>query len=232
MLSKPLYRPVETFAVIELFTSQGCMRCPAADLLLSKVVNEAEGVGNSVIGLSFHTTYYNHLGWKDPYSSKTNDERQEQYANQFVYDNLYTPQMVVNGTYEFTGASEVAIKHALNKAFNRPTTAQVAAKVKKHRHHITIDYEIYGVKQDCHVNFALVDSEAENHVPQGENKNRRLIHSNVVGAFKSLKAKKKGRVTMSLPDDFEIDNSFLAIYIQDIHNMEILGASRFSIDTP
>ena len=54
--------------IIELFTSQGCSSCPAADKNLTEIIKKAEAEGKPVYGLSFHVDYWNYIGWKDPYS--------------------------------------------------------------------------------------------------------------------------------------------------------------------
>jgi hypothetical protein len=46
----------EPIAVLELFTSQGCSSCPAADALLAKTISEANS-NNNIFALSFHVDY-------------------------------------------------------------------------------------------------------------------------------------------------------------------------------
>ena len=50
-----------------------------------------------IIGLSEHVTYWNQLGWKDPFSAEQFTSRQNEYSNRFHTEGPYTPQMVVNG---------------------------------------------------------------------------------------------------------------------------------------
>ena len=90
------FQPV---AVLELFTSQGCSSCPAADRLLARTISNAGKDGKNVFALSFHVDYWNRLGWPDPFSTKEYSDRQSQYASQLNLSGVYTPQIVVNGAY-------------------------------------------------------------------------------------------------------------------------------------
>ena len=92
--------------IVELFTSQGCSSCPAADKNLTELLRKAELEGQPVYGLSFHVDYWNYIGWKDPYSSKQFTARQQAYRDHFEAESTYTPQMVVNGTTEFIGSNK------------------------------------------------------------------------------------------------------------------------------
>ena len=65
----PQPAPADRFAVVELFTSQGCSSCPPADRLLSKLAQDARYQGK-VIPLSFHVDYWNYIGWTDPYGNE------------------------------------------------------------------------------------------------------------------------------------------------------------------
>jgi hypothetical protein len=100
-------RPV----VVELFTSQGCSSCPPADALLSELSQRPE-----VIALGFHIDYWDNLGWKDPLSSPAATARQRDYARQFVRMQVYTPQLVVDGTDEAVGSDRTAVLQALQQA--------------------------------------------------------------------------------------------------------------------
>ncbi len=61
--------------VVELFTSQGCYSCPPADKLVGEFSKE-----NKILALSWHVNYWDYLGWKDVFASKSNTERQYRYA--------------------------------------------------------------------------------------------------------------------------------------------------------
>ncbi|MEQ8425874.1 MAG: DUF1223 domain-containing protein, partial [Cyclobacteriaceae bacterium] len=103
------------FAVVELFTSQGCSSCPAADKNLSDIL--ASNRDQNIYGLSFHVDYWNYIGWKDPYSSKLFSARQRSYANALAA-NVYTPQMIVNGEEVFVGSGREKAKESISSALD------------------------------------------------------------------------------------------------------------------
>ncbi|MDQ6758585.1 MAG: DUF1223 domain-containing protein, partial [Acidobacteriota bacterium] len=83
--------------VVELFASEGCSSCPSADSLLARL-EKTQPVENAyVIALEEHVDYWNQLGWKDRFSNPLFRGRQNDYARFFQTDNIYTPQMIVNG---------------------------------------------------------------------------------------------------------------------------------------
>ena len=59
--------------------------------------------GLLVVGISEHVTYWNQLGWSDPYSSPAYTDRQNAYGQRFQLDGVYTPQMVINGAEQIVG---------------------------------------------------------------------------------------------------------------------------------
>jgi hypothetical protein len=98
----------EPRAVIELFTSQGCSSCPPADKLLSQFVSDP-----SLIPISLPIDYWDYLGWKDTLADPRNSARQRAYAHMRGDREVYTPQMVVNGSVHALGSDKDAIEAAI-----------------------------------------------------------------------------------------------------------------------
>jgi hypothetical protein len=96
------------FAVVELFTSEGCSSCPPADQVLADVSH-----GAGVYALEYHVDYWNSLGCRDPYSAAAYSDRQRAYADALGEDQVYTPQMIVNGTNAFVGSNRQRAEAAI-----------------------------------------------------------------------------------------------------------------------
>src|SRR5580765_4331045 len=82
--------------LLELFTSEGCSSCPPAESWLSRL-KESPGLWKEFVPVAFHVDYWDYLGWRDPWSSKTFTDRQHAYANAWRSDSVYTPGFVFNG---------------------------------------------------------------------------------------------------------------------------------------
>ena len=101
----------QRLTVVELFTSQGCSSCPSADALLGALAARAD-----LLALSEHVDYWDYLGWKDPFASAVNTQRQRGYARLLSVRYVYTPQMVVQGVVQVPGSDRDAVLRAIESA--------------------------------------------------------------------------------------------------------------------
>jgi hypothetical protein len=108
-------RSDEAPLVIELFTSQGCSSCPAAERLLDKLARTGTVAGRPIAPLAFHVDYWDDLGWKDPFASPAWTERQRQYADA-LDDRIYTPELVVAGRVGVVGSNATSVLRAIANA--------------------------------------------------------------------------------------------------------------------
>lgn len=98
--------------VVELFTSQGCSSCPPADALLTRL----QQADPDLLPLDLHVTYWDRLGWKDPFSFAAVTARQREYSAGFGQNSVYTPQLVVDGRYQAVGSDAEAVRQAIARA--------------------------------------------------------------------------------------------------------------------
>jgi hypothetical protein len=209
--------------IIELFTSQGCSSCPAADKNLTELLKKFALEGTPVYGLSFHVDYWNYIGWKDPYSSKIFTERQRNYAEVMRLQTIYTPQMIVNGRDEFVGSDKARAEAVIKSALTKETVYEISVE------QLTIDVDLirlnYSIDSEPDnevMNLAFVESEVENYVYRGENQGKKLHHSNVVVAFKTIPLKKQGEIALTVPN-LHSGKALLVLYIQN-KQLQVLGA--------
>ncbi len=208
--------------VVELFTSQGCSSCPAADKNLAEIIEKAESNGQQVIGLSFHVDYWNHIGWKDPYSKAEFTERQRKYAQRMNSENIYTPQMIVNGEHEFVGSDKNTSSTEITKALQKKMPFQISLKeVKQAEGKIIVSYALDKVPGKETINIALVEKTIGNEVTRGENSGRKLAHHNVVRYFATLVSQKEGTIEVSIPSS--ITSGILILYLQN-NQWRVTGA--------
>jgi hypothetical protein len=216
------------FAVVELFTSEGCSSCPAAD---DAVAQAAKDYHQNVFVLGFHVDYWNSLGWKDEYSSASYTDRQGEYAAVFSLNGVYTPQVVVNGKTEFVGSDrnklDKAIKTELN--INTPVTIQLSA-ITINKASVSVQYTA-NADGENNLNIALVQLLAVTNVRRGENSGRTLNHINIVRDFKTvdLAKGKTGKISFNIPKGLTADQFKIISFTQNKINSQVTGAASSPI---
>src|SRR5579872_1730072 len=109
-----------TPVVIELFTSEGCSSCPPADRLLARLENEQPVPQAEILVMEEHVDYWDQLGWRDPFSAASYTQRQQEYALAFGTEDVYTPEMVVDGRPGFTGSDDRRALEAIRDSASAP----------------------------------------------------------------------------------------------------------------
>lgn len=167
-------RPV----VVELFTSQGCSSCPPANAYL----NELSQGRRDVLPLAFHVTYWDTLGWKDPFSLAAATERQDQYGHRFG-DGSYTPEIVVDGATSYVGSHRQEVGPAIERASKDSRTA-ANINVTKDGGRVLID--VGSGSGSGRVLLIGFDHEHRTAIGRGENAGRTLDEDNVVRSIRSV----------------------------------------------
>jgi hypothetical protein len=173
--------------LIELFTSEGCSSCPPADEFLEQMDAAQPVPGVQLIVLSEHVDYWNHDGWKDPYSSASLTERQSGYVRSLRLNTAYTPQFIVDGVNELKGSGP-AVTQTLLKA---SATPKVAVRINSLRFEsgspgllkAHIDVDGTSQKHSAEIFVVIALDHAESQVLRGENTGRHLTHVAVAQEF-------------------------------------------------
>jgi hypothetical protein len=218
-----------TPVVVELFTSEGCSSCPPADNLLARLSRNFPDV--NVIPLSEHVDYWNHLGWKDPFSSTLFSARQQDYGRMFRLESVYTPQMVVNGQTEFSGSDRVRAEQEIRKASQGPRATVEMAKLSDQAVRLRVD-DVPAGTRNADMFLAVTESFLETDVRSGENAGRHLAHTGVVRSLTTLghiDAKKTLAYTadakINLNPEWRRPNVRLVLFVQDRSTRKIIGAT-------
>lgn len=217
------------FAVVELFTSQGCNTCPPADKLLSEVIADARKNKKPVYALSFHVDYWNRLGWKDPYSSFAFSKRQNNYVSAGADKEVYTPQVYINGKTSFTGSDKKRMFSEIEKEL-KTASPIIFSSTKGTIANDTLLLNFSSSKTDKNYSLvvALVQRGLVTKIGKGENAGKTLAHDNVVRVFEIYPlATKSGTVKFPLRN-FKPDKTFsLIAYVQQKQTKQILAATGF-----
>lgn len=219
----------EPIVVLELFTSQGCSSCPAADALLNQIKQKS---GETIFTLSYHVDYWNYIGWEDPFSSSEYAKKQQLYNQKFKYRSNYTPQMVINGKEHFVG-SDAAKLYAGIAAYKKvPSMNKVdLAEIKREADHITFNYKVAGDIKNKKVKALLVVDERTTAVKKGENRNRTLVNSNIVVAERTKDLSTgQGTLKVAIPETIRPDDTVRLIVLIETYTYDITGAVKKRIN--
>jgi hypothetical protein len=223
-------RPVANtpFALLEIFTSEGCSSCPPAYKVVNELVEKGKQKNENILLLDFHVDYFNSKSWTDPFSKREFTDRQKNYGKKFDKSGAYTPQMIVNGTYEGLASDHKLASNEIDKALKiQPVTAIRLLSVEKIGDSLHVKFSSTNIPANTVINFALVQRIATVKVLGGENAGKTLTHHNVVRVLKTIPFTTFGsRLSMdinALPSNQ--DFSVIA-FIQDIDNQDVLAADE------
>lgn len=230
--------------IVELFTSEGCSSCPPADRLLDRLDRAQPLSGVRVLALEEHVDYWNNLGWKDPFSSAQYRVRQNDYAaHLFFTDNIYTPQMIVNGQAGFSGGDAGRAQQEIARAAQSQVTLVDLKTAPNAADPSLIDLTVQlanskpGKVRNSNVFLAVTESGLATSVSAGENSGRQLKHAPVVRSFGVIgkfdaRGANPGTITntLRLPREWKRENLRVVVFVQERDSYKITGAG--AIDLP
>jgi hypothetical protein len=165
-------------AIIELFTSQGCSSCPPADALLA----ELKAIPH-VVAMSFNVDYWDYLGWRDTLADAAYSQRQYSYAKTRGDMDVYTPQIIVDGTTHFVGSNKAVVRAAIDRSLVGNRSSWVPMTIEGAGREIAISVEAVPDRmqaQDATVWFMGIAPEIAVKIERGENSGREMVYHNVV----------------------------------------------------
>jgi len=97
--------------VVELFTSQGCEKCPPANMLMEDLSRD-----KTVVSLSWHVDYWDFMGWQDTMAKPAFTERQKAYNEALGRKGVYTPQAIINGRRQVAGSNKMDLYEIIHNS--------------------------------------------------------------------------------------------------------------------
>ena len=239
--AKPVAPPAWP-VVVELFTSEGCSSCPPADALLAKL-DEVGRVGNAeVVALEEHVDYWDEQGWRDPFSSHDWTTRQYSYAEVLGNRNPYTPQMVVDGSEQFSGGRVQEAVQSIEAAAERakvPVTLAEAAENKPGKEDFSVQVgRLHPTPKGgtAEVWLAITERGLHSSVTRGENAGHELRHAAVVRSMRKIGDAKpeldvsfSSEATVPLRKEWHRENLKAVAFVQEKNSLRILGAREISL---
>jgi hypothetical protein len=195
-------------ALLELFTSQGCSSCPPADRLLGQFAKDP-----SVVALSLPIDIWNYLGWKDTLALPGHSARQRAYAKLRGDRQVYTPQMVVNGSMHVLGSDRAAIERVIAQTDRNPAIMSVPVQLSAGSGDLTVTVRAAAGRRDAgEVWLCPLIRAVSVAIGRGENRGRTVTYHNVVRGWRKL-------------GDFTGTDSTWSIPLAEVETAEIDGAA-------
>ena len=224
--------------LVELFTSEGCSTCPPADKLLANLDQNQPIKGVQVIALSEHVDYWNHLGWKDPFSSAEFSKRQLEYMQALGLKDVYTPQMIVDGRTEFVGSKLATAYEVIAKAARSPKAAVTLAIKTSTSKSVMLTVQVENLPEistgdTADVMLAITESNLLSNVTKGENTGRKLTHTAVTRKLMRL-GSVSDRV-FSTHKTFDLDSAWNRLnlkavaFVQERASHRVLGVAAIKL---
>ena len=158
--------------LLELYTSEGCSSCPPAEAWLGKLLERTD-LWHSLVPVAFHVDYWDDLGWKDPFSTAGNSQRQRRYQAEGGVRSVYTPGFVLNGS-EWRGWFS-------GQPLPTETTPSGLLSVDVTNGQISASYRSEKNTQEAlELHVALLGFDLTTKIAGGENRGKSLTHQFVV----------------------------------------------------
>jgi hypothetical protein len=221
-----------TPVLMELFTSEGCSSCPPVDNWVERIDAAQPVPGAEIIVLSEHVDYWDHDGWKDPFSSASFTDRQKAYVHNLGLSDVYTPQIVVDGAVEVKPSDAQASNASLQKEASAAMLGVKLDGVALADGSITGHVQADGSaqKKNADVFVALALDKTMTDVLAGENNGHKLTNVAVVKELVKVGKLEKGRsldqtFKVKLWPDADPANLRVVAFVQESGEGKVVGAA-------
>jgi len=217
--------------LLELFTAQGCSSCPPADRLLTAMGRDPD-IGKQVVPIAFHVDYWDTAAWRDRFSSHEWTERQHDYAKQIAGTQVYTPQLVIDGTAVCVGSDVACIKKAVEAAKAQPhgTVDLSLGALRGDRIEVSVTAQLPTEAHKADVFLAVYESGLDTEVSGGENAHKTLHDDYVVHHLERAFTVSGGparskSVEVKLGPDWRREQVGIVAFVQDPKTHAVLGSA-------
>lgn len=203
--------------LVELYSSEGCDSCPPAERWMSSLLKHAD-----IAGLEFHVDYWDTTDWRDPFSQHAFTERQQTIAKRGNRDQIYTPQIWVDGRVwqnwpkgappSLPAAVAPTLKMQIDAGATIHVQLEAAASTDAAQ-----NYKLY---------LALTENSLARDVRGGENRGKHLSHDEVVRTFAGPLDFPRTEATLNPPSGMNRAQATLVAFVQDEHEGSVVQVVR------
>ncbi len=200
----------EQAALLELYTSQGCSSCPPADRWLS-AAKQNDRLWSEIVPVAWHVTYWDYIGWRDPFGRRNNDQRQRRMAAS-AGTQVYTPGMFMNrGEYRRWRRSAPGTVDTSGQA-----VGTLAAQEQNGRVTVTFTPSTGVDLKKPRLELVYLRSGQHTAVKAGENRGRELRNDFVAGELHTAKLVRSGDSwTATLDAAADSGSEAVALWVTD-----------------
>jgi hypothetical protein len=189
-----------------------------------------------VLALGEHVDYWDRLGWRDPFSSPAYSSRQSNYdARVFHRNEVYTPQLVIDGRFECIGSDVDGIHRAITQAAAAPKALVEVTIVRAHDRQLGVTVRVgvppaLTLRESVDVLVAVAEDNLLSKVRRGENGGRTLRHSGVVrsltpvGTLSPHERAWSTSASVVLDPEWQPANVRVVSFLQERQGRRIVGA--------
>jgi hypothetical protein len=211
--------------VVELFTSQGCSSCPAADAFMGELVGKEH-----VIGLSLNIDYWDYIGWRDTLASPANTKRQRDYARKRGDNRVYTPQMVINGYRHAVGSDRKTVLGMIEEESRRTERSVVPMAIRTLGSELAINVGAASndiLRKESAIVLMTLLPVVTVTIEKGENAGRQVSYYNVVRHIMPIGMWQGDPGFLKLPKDtlFSDPKECCVALLQIVSSGHVIGAA-------